>query len=42
LGLTIVRVPNAEVSEIRLKEIVQQRKASLGSPLPRQGEGDRG
>jgi very-short-patch-repair endonuclease len=42
LGLTIVRVPNAEVSAKRLGEIVQQRKASLGSPLPRQGEGDRG
>jgi len=42
LGLTIVRVPNREVSEKRLDEIVQLGKASLGSPLPRKGEGDRG
>jgi very-short-patch-repair endonuclease len=42
LGLAVVRIPNDALSAERIETILHQRIASLGSPLPRQGEGDRG
>jgi hypothetical protein len=38
----VVRVRNEDLSEERLKAIVESARSARGSPLPRQGEGDRG
>ena len=42
LGLTVVRVPNADLNESNLDRIVRGAISAGTSPLPRQGEGDRG
>jgi very-short-patch-repair endonuclease len=42
LGLIVVRLRNGEVSAQRLEQVVRSARTARGSPLPRQGEGDRG
>ena len=42
LGLTVVRIANSEATAARLEEVVRSAMAARSSPLPRQGEGDRG
>ena len=42
LGLTVIRIANADVTESRLDTIVRTAISARTSPLPRQGEGDRG
>ena len=42
LGLTVIRIPNEDTTAQKLDEIVSTAMSARTSPLPRQGEGDRG